>query len=159
MRFRKSEYSALDAAMEAAQRFWAGILCNTRVYIGICSKSKKAGVAVVILFLTTLAIQGQTVIERYNDTLTTYTELQDVSKVDTRQTIWAVAIEIIKDNLWTGIGPGRFHVEQLSFTPYDNTRDIECETGNTCNTHNTILQFTTSAGIAAGALYLSLIHI
>ena len=31
MRFRKSEYSALDAAIEAAQRFWAGILCNTRV--------------------------------------------------------------------------------------------------------------------------------
>ncbi len=125
------------------------------LYIGICSKSKKAGVAVVILFLTTLAIQGQTVIERYNDTLTTYTELQDVSKVDTRQTIWAVAIEIIKGNLWTGIGPGRFHVEQLSFTPYDNIRGIECETGNTCNTHNTILQFTTSAGIAAGALYLA----
>ena len=31
MRFRKSEYSALDAAIEAAQRFRAGILCNTRV--------------------------------------------------------------------------------------------------------------------------------
>ena len=31
MRFRKSEYGVLDAAIEAAQRFWAGILCNTRV--------------------------------------------------------------------------------------------------------------------------------
>ena len=37
VRFRKSEYSALDAARDAAiepaQRFWAGILCNTRVDI------------------------------------------------------------------------------------------------------------------------------
>ena len=31
MIFRKNEYSALDAVIEAAQRFWAEILCNTRV--------------------------------------------------------------------------------------------------------------------------------
>jgi len=31
VRSRKNEYSALDAAIEAAKRFWAGILCNTRV--------------------------------------------------------------------------------------------------------------------------------
>ena len=33
MRFRKNEYSDLDAAIEVAQRFWAGIFCNTRVYL------------------------------------------------------------------------------------------------------------------------------
>ena len=36
---QKSEYSALDAAIEAVQRFWAGILCNhqglTNSYITI----------------------------------------------------------------------------------------------------------------------------
>ena len=34
MRFRKSEYSVLEVAVEAALRFRAGILCNTRVYSG-----------------------------------------------------------------------------------------------------------------------------
>ncbi|OED35637.1 hypothetical protein AB833_29580 [Chromatiales bacterium (ex Bugula neritina AB1)] len=31
MIFRKNEYSALDAAIEAAQRFRTGILCDARV--------------------------------------------------------------------------------------------------------------------------------
>jgi len=31
VRSRKNEYSALDAAIEAAKRFWAEILCITRV--------------------------------------------------------------------------------------------------------------------------------
>ena len=125
------------------------------LYIGIRSKSKKTGVAVVLLFLTVLAVQGQTVIERYNDTLATYAETQDASSINVRQTIWSVAFEIIKKNLWTGIGTGRFQLEQLSYTPYVNTRGIEC-TGKPCNTHNTFLEFTTSAGIAAGIMYLAL---
>ena len=32
---QESECCALDAAIEAAQRFWAGILCNTRVELSI----------------------------------------------------------------------------------------------------------------------------
>ena len=49
MRFSKSEYSALDAAIGAAQGFWAGILCNTRVKY-LCCKSIPWGLGTMYSF-------------------------------------------------------------------------------------------------------------
>jgi len=124
-------------------------------FMALRSKSRLAGLAIVVVFIGTVFYLGGTAYERSSTTITTYADNQEAGLVDIRQAIWGVALEFIKENPWLGIGTGRFQTAQAEFAATGGRPFIECD-GTPCNAHNTLLQFTISAGLLAGLLYLSI---
>lgn len=93
----------------------------------------------------TFAYLGGNLLERLQDTRDSYHNLGHFDAVDPRLVLWETGIEVFNQYPLLGIGPNRFHALSQD---YDQLYDLV--------THNTLLQLLTSAGFAAGIIYLLL---
>ena len=112
---------------------------------------RKHGLLFVVLLGLMIPLFGTTVMERFSTTIDNHSK--SVEYIDPRVSTWTMGFEILKSNMWLGIGPGRFQTEVSKYPLRENSPVGSC--GDTpCVVHNTFLQISTSGGIFAGALYL-----
>lgn len=111
------------AIMSQARGAWLVIPVYLAFIIYSAMKSKKIGVATVIIFillataLSSIGPVGDVVKQRTSEAITEvnrfYTEDQYISSVGTRLAMWEIAVDVWKKNPVVGTGPGDFDDEVM----------------------------------------------
>jgi len=124
-------------------------LAATCIFIFFRSYNKKASVGIIVALVLAVIFQGGHLLTRVDDTLEANEELAQLDerseeeKLDPRLISWSVSLEILRDYPLFGVGLENFI---NAFSAYSTT--------NPHVPHNTLFQFATNSGVAAGLIYL-----